>query len=113
MPVAFSRPANGSSESPVRYSSAGDGRNSSPHGCARDLARARASNDFWIFHLPKLSRYIFWRMMHEARTDFYMLLGSLYLLIEGAGALSLDAMLACKAAPLSSPEDQSYGHPSP
>lgn len=52
-------------------------------------------------------------MMHEARTDFYMLLGSLYLLIEGAGALSLDAMLACKAAPLSSPEDQSYGHPSP
>jgi len=30
-------------------------------------------------------------MMHEARTDFCMLLGSLYLLIVGVGALSLDA----------------------
>jgi hypothetical protein len=33
----------------------------------------------------------FWSMMHEARTDFCMLFGSLYLLIAGAGALSLDA----------------------
>ena len=56
-------------------------------------------HDFWIFHLPKLSRYGFWSMMHEARTDFCMLLGSLYLLIEGAGAWSLDAMLARKSAP--------------
>jgi putative oxidoreductase len=33
-------------------------------------------------------------MMHEARTDFDMLLGSLYLLIVGGGPWSLDATLA-------------------
>jgi putative oxidoreductase len=33
-------------------------------------------------------------MLHESRADFYMLLGSLYLLIEGAGAWSVDARLA-------------------
>jgi putative oxidoreductase len=51
-------------------------------------------HDFWIFHLPKLPRYGFWSMLHEARADFDMLLGSLYLLIEGAGAWSLDALLS-------------------
>ena len=51
-------------------------------------------HDFWIFHLPKLARYGFWSMLHEARADFDMLLGSLYLLIAGAGAWSLDALLA-------------------
>jgi putative oxidoreductase len=60
--------------------------------------------DFWIFHLPKFSRYGFWSMMHEARADFVMLFGSLYLLIEGAGAWSLDAMLARKSTPLTSRE---------
>ena len=49
--------------------------------------------DFWIFHVPKLPRYGFWSMAHEARADFNMLLGSLYLLIEGAGVWSLDAIL--------------------
>ncbi len=62
-------------------------------------------HDFRIFHLPKLSRYGFWSMMHEARTDFCMLLGSLYLLIEGAGTWPLDAMLARKRALLTSRED--------
>jgi putative oxidoreductase len=51
-------------------------------------------HDFWMFHLPKLSRYGVWSMLHEARADFDMLLGSLYLLIEGAGAWSVDARLA-------------------
>ena len=32
--------------------------------------------------------------MHEARADLTMLLGAIYLLIEGGGAWSLDAMLA-------------------
>jgi putative oxidoreductase len=50
-------------------------------------------HDFWIFHLPKLPRYGFWNMAHEARADFCMLLGSLYLLIEGGGRWSLDALL--------------------
>jgi putative oxidoreductase len=51
-------------------------------------------HDFWVFHLPKLPRYGFWSMMHEARDDFVMLLGSLYLLIEGGGKWSLDALLS-------------------
>ncbi len=55
-------------------------------------------HDFWIFHVPKLPRYGFWSMAHEARADFDMLLGSLYLLIEGGGAWSLDAVLARKTA---------------
>jgi len=51
-------------------------------------------HNFWIFHLPKLPRYGFWSMMHEARDDFAMLLGLMYLLIEGGGAWSLDALLS-------------------
>jgi uncharacterized membrane protein YphA (DoxX/SURF4 family) len=43
------------------------------------------------------SRYGFWSMMDEARADFDMLLGALYLLIAGAGASSLDAQLARNA----------------
>ena len=50
-------------------------------------------HEFWIFHLPKLARYGFWSMAHEARADFAMLLGSLYLLIEGGGNWSADALL--------------------
>jgi putative oxidoreductase len=48
---------------------------------------------FWRFSLSKLSSYGFWSMAHEARTDFSMLLGSIFLLIVGAGAWSLDAWL--------------------
>ena len=51
-------------------------------------------HDLWMFHLPKLQRYGFWSMMHEARADFDMLLGSVYLLIEGGGVWSLDALLS-------------------
>jgi len=46
---------------------------------------------FWGFSLRNLPYYGFWGMAHEARTDFAMLLGSLFLLIVGGGALSLDA----------------------
>src|SRR5215510_2492999 len=52
-----------------------------------------AGHDIWIFHMPKLARYGFWSMAHEARDDFLMLLGSIYLLIAGAGGWSLDALL--------------------
>lgn len=51
-------------------------------------------HDFWIFHVPKLARYGFWSMAHEARADFDMLVGAIYLLIVGAGVWSLDAMLS-------------------
>ena len=59
-----------------------------------------AGHDLWIFHTPKLARYDFWSMAHEARDDFLMLLGSIYLLIAGAGAWSLDAMLTRERTPL-------------
>jgi uncharacterized membrane protein YphA (DoxX/SURF4 family) len=49
---------------------------------------------FWTFTLAKLPRYGFLSMMHEARTDFSMLLGLLFLLIVGAGAWSADTVLA-------------------
>jgi uncharacterized membrane protein YphA (DoxX/SURF4 family) len=46
--------------------------------------------------IPILMKSGFWKMAHEARTDYAMLLGSLFLLIVGAGALSLDARIAAK-----------------
>jgi len=43
---------------------------------------------------PGRIRYGLWSMLHEARLDFCMLIGALYLLIEGAGAWSMDARLS-------------------
>jgi uncharacterized membrane protein YphA (DoxX/SURF4 family) len=51
---------------------------------------------FWGFSLRTLPYYGFWGMAHETRTDFAMLLGSLFLLIVGAGLWSLDARLQSK-----------------
>ena len=48
---------------------------------------------YWLFSLPALKTYGFWSMAHEARTDFSMILGALFLLIVGAGPISLDARL--------------------
>jgi uncharacterized membrane protein YphA (DoxX/SURF4 family)/plastocyanin len=42
----------------------------------------------------------FWAMLHEARTDWSMLLGSVFLGIVGAGPWSLDARLARRSARL-------------
>ena len=41
--------------------------------------------------VPILLNEGFWKMAHEARTDWAMLLGSLFLLLVGAGKWSLDA----------------------
>jgi putative oxidoreductase len=41
--------------------------------------------------IPMLAKNGVWAMLHEARTDFSMLLGLVFLLITGAGTLSLDA----------------------
>jgi putative oxidoreductase len=49
---------------------------------------------FWGFSLRTVPYGGFWGMAHEARTDFAMLLGSLFLLIVGAGAWSVDARLS-------------------
>ena len=49
---------------------------------------------FWGFSLPKLPRYGFLSMTHEARADLAMWFGLLFLLIVGAGKKSsLDGML--------------------
>ncbi len=40
--------------------------------------------------IPMIAKTGMWSMLHEARTDFSMLLGLLFLLITGAGSLSLD-----------------------
>lgn len=44
--------------------------------------------------IPILFDKGFWAMAHEARTDYAMLLGSVFLLIVGAGKVSVDAYLA-------------------
>jgi putative oxidoreductase len=53
--------------------------------------------DVGPFHVAKLERYGFWSMAHEARTDWSMLLGTLFLLIVGGGAWSVDRRLAPSA----------------
>jgi putative oxidoreductase len=53
---------------------------------------------FWRFSVSKLPSYGFWSMAHEARVDFAMLLGSIFLLIVGAGAWSIDAYLNKRTA---------------
>lgn len=50
--------------------------------------------DLGPFQVRSLDRYGFWAMAHEARTDWAMLLGSLFLLIRGGGRWSLDARIA-------------------
>ncbi|OFV88795.1 MAG: DoxX family protein [Acidobacteria bacterium RBG_16_70_10] len=44
--------------------------------------------------VPILVNSGFWKMAHEARTDFSMLLGAVFLLIVGAGAWSVDRRLS-------------------
>jgi putative oxidoreductase len=43
--------------------------------------------------IPVLINQGFWKMAHEARTDFSMLLGLIFLLIVGAGKFSLDMVI--------------------
>lgn len=47
--------------------------------------------------IPILMDQGFWKVAHEARTDWSMLLGSLFLLIVGGGEASLDAACLGKA----------------
>jgi putative oxidoreductase len=47
--------------------------------------------------IPMLAKSGFWAMAHEARVDYAMLLGAIFLLIVGGGAWSIDARLAPKA----------------
>ncbi len=45
----------------------------------------------WTTKIPILLQSGFWSMAHEARTDYAMLLGSIFLLLVGAGSWSVDA----------------------
>ena len=44
--------------------------------------------------IPMLAKAGFWAAMHEVRTDYCMFLGLIFLLIVGAGPLSLDDHLS-------------------
>src|SRR5438046_680615 len=44
--------------------------------------------------IPMLHTQGFWAMAHEARTDWCMVLGALFLLIVGPGLWSIDAQIA-------------------
>jgi uncharacterized membrane protein YphA (DoxX/SURF4 family) len=48
--------------------------------------------------IPMLTKGGFWAMAHEARTDYSMLLGSIFLLIVGAGAWSMDARMTARTS---------------
>jgi putative oxidoreductase len=52
--------------------------------------------EFLGFSLRPLPRYGFWSMLHESRNDICMLLGSIFLLVVGAGKWSIDRMLFAK-----------------
>jgi putative oxidoreductase len=44
--------------------------------------------------VPMLTKSGFWAAMHEARTDYCMWLGALFILLVGAGSLSVDSRLS-------------------
>jgi uncharacterized membrane protein YphA (DoxX/SURF4 family) len=50
--------------------------------------------------IPILLKSGFWAMAHEARVDYTMLLGSIFLLVVGAGLWSVDARLSAKTTAL-------------
>jgi putative oxidoreductase len=52
--------------------------------------------------IPMLIKSGFWAMAHEARVDYAMILGCLFLLIVGAGPWSMDAKLSKKKRAMTS-----------
>jgi putative oxidoreductase len=46
----------------------------------------------WTTKLPMLSTHGFWAMAHEARTDWCMWLGALFLVLVGSGPWSIDGL---------------------
>lgn len=58
--------------------------------------------------LPLFLKEGFWKMAHEARTDFSMLLGTLFLLFVGAGVCSLDRLLTHHSSDLL-PQENRHG----
>jgi len=50
--------------------------------------------------IPMLLTEGFWKMAHEARTDYAMLLGLVFLLMVGAGPLAIDSRLRARRRPV-------------
>jgi len=63
-------------------------------------------SEFLGFSLRKVSYYGIWGFLHESRTDLAMLFGSLFLLIVGAGRISIDNILS-RARQIDEPENKS------
>jgi uncharacterized membrane protein YphA (DoxX/SURF4 family) len=55
-------------------------------------------HDWLGFHVGQFSRYGFFSFLHETRTDWAMLMCTLYLACVGAGHWSIDAWLARRGA---------------
>ncbi|MGA8152738.1 MAG: DoxX family protein [Terriglobales bacterium] len=53
----------------------------------------------WKTKLPILAKSGFWAMAHEARVDYTMVMGCVFLLIVGAGSLSVDQLLRGRRRP--------------
>ncbi len=51
---------------------------------------------YWHFSVSKLKHYGLLSMLHEARTDFSMLIGLIFLLVVGAGSWSVDHWFTSK-----------------
>ena len=56
--------------------------------------------------IPLLAAKGFWAMAHEARTDWSMLLGSVFLLIVGSGRWSWDSFLSSRKEELDRPKHE-------
>ena len=50
----------------------------------------------WTTKVAELPKIGFWATAHDARTDFTMLLGLLFLLLVGAGGLSFDKLTSTR-----------------
>ena len=62
-----------------------------------------------VTKIPILMSDGFWKMAHESRTDYAMLLGAMFLVIVGGGALSLDAILVLRRRNISASSAQEEG----
>lgn len=62
---------------------------------------------YFLFANPSVSKIGLWSMLHEARTDLSMLLASIFLLLAGAGGVSLDGLLARRLEELPAEKNQS------
>jgi len=64
--------------------------------CATIPLLADMAVAIWKTKLPILAKSGFWAMAHEARVDYTMVMGCIFLLIVGAGSLSIDQILQAR-----------------